>query len=129
MYEHACAECYCPSDMVQSIGSCVFLLLTEQRDDLGNFTLAPMMASVHLGQNYQENLRATKNTDFEKAKQLFEISQKLILNQNEEMRGISTINLDRHKERFENRPEDIRVSNAGDDTGFIEKYFFVGNIL
>ena len=31
--------------------------------------------AVHLRQDYQENLRTTKNTDFEKVKQLFDISE------------------------------------------------------
>ena len=39
------------------------------------FRSATLKAAVHLGQDYQENLRATKNTDFEKVKQLFDISQ------------------------------------------------------
>ena len=44
-----------------------------------------MTAAVHLGQNYQENLRTTKNTDFEKVKHLFDISQELILNQKDDI--------------------------------------------
>ena len=36
---------------------------------------ATMKAAVHLGQDYPGNWRATKNTDFEKVKQLFDISQ------------------------------------------------------
>ena len=47
------------------------------------FLSATMKAAVHLGQDYQENLRTTKNIDFEKAQQLFDISHKLILNQSE----------------------------------------------
>ena len=45
---------------------------------------ATMKAAVHLGQDYQDNSRTTKNTDFEKIKQLFDISQKLILDQSQE---------------------------------------------
>ena len=52
---------------------------------------ATMKAEVHLGQDYQENLLTTRNTNFEKFKQLFDISQKLILNQSEEVFGISTM--------------------------------------
>ena len=44
------------------------------------FMSATMKAAVHLGQYYQENLRTTKNTDFEKDKTLFDTSQKLMLN-------------------------------------------------
>ena len=35
------------------------------------FMSATMKAAVHLGQDYQENLRTTKNTDFEKVKHVF----------------------------------------------------------
>ena len=38
-------------------------------------------AAVHLGQHNQEHLRTTKNTDFEKVKQLFDISPNFILGQ------------------------------------------------
>ena len=44
------------------------------------FMSASMKAAVHLGQDYEENLRTTKNTDFEQVKALFDISQSLILN-------------------------------------------------
>ena len=50
-----------------------------------------MKAEVHLGQEYEENLRTTKNTDFEQVKALFDISQSLILNHKTEIYGISTI--------------------------------------
>ena len=50
----------------------------------GMFMSAAMKAAVHLGQDYQNNLRSTKNTDFEKIKQLFDIAQKLILDQTQE---------------------------------------------
>ena len=47
----------------------------------GMFMSATMEAAVHLGQDHQENLHTTKNADFEKITQLFDISQKLILDQ------------------------------------------------
>ena len=37
---------------------------------------ATMKAAVHLGQDYQENARTTKNTDFENITHLFDISHK-----------------------------------------------------
>ena len=40
----------------------------------GTFMSATMKAAVHLGQDDQGNLRTTKNTDFEKGKQLFDRS-------------------------------------------------------
>ena len=48
---------------------------------------ATMVAAVHLGQDYQDNLRTTRDADFEKIKQLFDISQKLILDQSQETFG------------------------------------------
>ena len=52
---------------------------------------ATVTAAVHLEQDFQESLRTTKNTDFEKVKQLFDISQELIVNQKNELCGMSTI--------------------------------------
>ena len=66
----------------------------RQRDDLGNiyvYVSATMKAAVHLAQDYQDNLRTTKNTDLEKVKQSFDTSQKFILNQSDEIFRISTI--------------------------------------
>ena len=57
----------------------------------GIFMSATMKAAVHLGQYYQENSRTTKNTDFDNIKRLFQISQKLIMDQCHEIDGISTI--------------------------------------
>ena len=54
------------------------------------FMSATMKAAVHLGQDNLENLRTTKNTDFEQVKTLFDISQRLILEQKSEIFGIST---------------------------------------
>ena len=48
--------------------------------------------AVHLGQDFQDNLLTTKNTDFDKAKQLFDVSQKLMLNQSDKIIWISTAN-------------------------------------
>ena len=48
----------------------------------GIFMSATVKAAVHLGQDYQENLRTTKKTDFEK---------ELILKQRDEIFAISTV--------------------------------------
>ena len=55
------------------------------------FMSATRKAAVHLGQDYEENLRKTKNTDFEQVKALFEISKILILIHKSEIYGISTV--------------------------------------
>ena len=52
---------------------------------------ATLKAAVRLGQDYEENLRSNKNTDFEQVKALFDISQSLILNHTSEIFGISSI--------------------------------------
>ena len=57
------------------------------------YICATMHAAVHLGHNYQENLHSTRKTKERKIKQLFDVSQKLISNQ-EEIYGISTMNWD-----------------------------------
>ena len=43
----------------------------------GIFMSATMKAAVHLGQAYQDNFHITKNTDFEKIKQLFKFLRNL----------------------------------------------------
>ena len=55
------------------------------------FMSATMKAAVHLGQNYQDNVRTTENTDLEKITQLFVISQDSIKHQSQEMNGTSPI--------------------------------------
>ena len=47
------------------------------------FMTATMIAAVHLGKDYEENLRSNKNTRGKKARQLFDISQLLIEEQEE----------------------------------------------
>ena len=49
------------------------------------FMSAIANSAVHLGQDYLESLRTNKSTDFEHVKWLFHISQKLFLDQIEEM--------------------------------------------
>ena len=46
----------------------------------GTFMSATLKAAVHLGQGYQDNLRTTKNTDFEQDKTSPDTTQSLILN-------------------------------------------------
>ena len=48
---------------------------------------ATTKAAVHLTQDYEANLRTTKNTDFEQVNALFDISQSLILNHKSEICG------------------------------------------
>ena len=55
------------------------------------FMSATMKAAVHLPQDYEENLRTTKNTYFEHVKTLFDVSQSFILNHKSEIHRISTI--------------------------------------
>ena len=55
------------------------------------FISATKKAAVHLGPDYEENLRTTKNTDVQQVKTLFDISQSLILDHRSEIYGISTI--------------------------------------
>ena len=50
-----------------------------------------MKASVHLGHYYNENLVACKNTNFKDLKTLFDITQRLILEQSVEILNVSTM--------------------------------------
>ena len=53
--------------------------------------LTMMKATVHLGQNYDENLISHGNTNFEELKTFLDITQKLILDQNHKILNVSTI--------------------------------------
>ena len=55
---------------------------------------ATMKATVHHGQDYEENPRTSKNTNFDMIKPGLDITQKLILDQDHEIFGISTIDWD-----------------------------------
>ena len=57
----------------------------------GLFMPTTMKASVRLGPSYNENLVACKNTDFKELRTLFDIAQKLILEQSVEILNISTM--------------------------------------
>ena len=48
-----------------------------------------MKEAIHLGEVYTENLVACRNTNFDALKTLFNITQKLILNQNHEILNAS----------------------------------------
>ena len=50
-----------------------------------------MKASVHLGPSYDENLVACRNTNFDELKTLFDITQRLILEQSIEIQDVSTM--------------------------------------
>ena len=62
----------------------------NQRIDLGLFMSTTMKAATHLGENYDDNL-FNWNPNFEALKTLFDITQKLTLNQKHEIRHVSTI--------------------------------------
>ena len=50
-----------------------------------------MKAAVHLGHTYNENLVAHRNTDFEELKTPFDITEKLIWDQDFEILNVSKI--------------------------------------
>ena len=52
---------------------------------------ATTKSSVYLGLQYQENLVAYKNTNFEELKTLFDITQRLIVEQSFEILNVSTM--------------------------------------
>ena len=54
-----------------------------------------LQASVFMGKNYSENLHSIKNTGKDLTmKQMFDISEKLIAEQSDEIYGVNTINWD-----------------------------------
>ena len=50
-----------------------------------------MKAAIHLGENSNDNLVTFRNTNFEALKTLFDITQKLILNQKHDIKHVFTI--------------------------------------
>ena len=51
-----------------------------------------LQASVFMGKNYSDNLHSIKNTEDLTMKQMFDISEKLISEQTDEIYGVNTIN-------------------------------------
>ena len=56
--------------------------------------MASMKAAVHLGKDYDEKLRVTVNTEFSEIRPLFSITKKLVLDQQDDIVGVSTIDWD-----------------------------------
>ena len=56
------------------------------------FMYSPLQASVFMGKKYSDNWHSIKNTKDLTMKQMFDISEKLIPKQSDEIRGINTIN-------------------------------------
>ena len=58
----------------------------------GMFMSSTLQASVFMEKNYSDNLHSMINTEVLTLKEMFDISEKLITEQSEEIYGISTIN-------------------------------------
>ena len=58
----------------------------------GMFMSCTLQASVFMGKKYSDNWHSIKNTEDLTVKQMFDISEKLITKQSDEICGISTIN-------------------------------------
>ena len=56
------------------------------------FMSSPLRASVFMEKNYSDNWHFTKNTEDLTMKQMFDISEKLIAQQSDEIYGVKTIN-------------------------------------
>ena len=63
----------------------------RQHDDLGNVYVRDNEGGGASRATYQEYPRSTKNTDFDKIKYVFGISRRLIMHQDQDFFGISTI--------------------------------------
>ena len=57
----------------------------------GLFMSTTMKAAIHLGPNYVANLEVFRNTNFEELQNLFDITQKLILDHHAEILNVTTI--------------------------------------
>ena len=60
----------------------------------GIFMIVSMKAALHLGKDYEEHLCVTRNTEFSEIRLLFPIAEKLVLDQQDEIFGVSTIDWD-----------------------------------
>ena len=58
----------------------------------GMFISSTLQASAFMGKNYSDNLHSINNTEDLTMKQMFDISEKLIIEQSDEIYGISTSN-------------------------------------
>ena len=56
------------------------------------FVSSTLQASVFMGKNYSDNWHSIKNTEDLTMKQMFDISEKLISEQSDEIYGVTTIN-------------------------------------
>ena len=63
--------------------------LENQCIDLGQCMSTTMKAAVHLGPNHNENLELHKNTNFEELKNVFDITQRLLLDHEAEILNVS----------------------------------------
>ena len=61
----------------------------------GKFLNVTLQAAVHLGQDFLENLRFTKNQLLKSVRELFQVTEKLIKNQRE-MTDLTTIDYKQH---------------------------------
>ena len=66
-------------------------LQQDQCVDMGMFMSSSTKAAIHLGPNYLANLEVYKITNFEEIQTLFNIIQKLILEQSVEILNVHTI--------------------------------------
>ena len=58
----------------------------------GMFMSSTLQASVFMGKNYSDNLHFIKNTEDLTMKEMFDISEKLITEQSDEIYGVNTVN-------------------------------------
>ena len=63
----------------------------DQHIDLGIILSTTIKSSVHLGLQYEENLVAYRNTNFEELQMLFDITLRLIVEQSFEILNVSTM--------------------------------------
>ena len=70
-----------------------------------------LQASVFMGQNYSDKLHFIKNTEDLTMKQMFDVSEKLITEQSDEIYGMSTINWEHSSWKYLSLVGDEEVIN------------------
>ena len=80
-----------------------------------------LQASVFMEKNYSDNLHSIKNTEDLSMKQVFDISEKLITEQSDEIFGMSTINWEHSSWKYLSFVGDEEVVSLSHATVCVER--------
>ena len=77
----------------------------------GMFMSSTLQASVFMGKNYSDNWHSIKNTEDLTMKQMFDISEKLITEQSDEIYGMSTITWEHSSRKYFSLVSDEKINS------------------